>query len=82
MLQHAQEEAEKASRTYIGTEHVLLGLLSEPDGLAAKALLALGVRSDAVRAMIEQFHQARGFLLEMIVVIILVIELWFLFRGH
>jgi ATP-dependent Clp protease ATP-binding subunit ClpC len=54
VLSHAQEEAEKAGHTYIGTEHVLLGLLGEPDGLAAKALLTLGVRSDAVRAMIEQ----------------------------
>jgi ATP-dependent Clp protease ATP-binding subunit ClpC len=54
VLSNAQEEAEKAGHAYIGTEHVLLGLLSESDGLAAKALLALGIRGDAVRAMIEQ----------------------------
>jgi hypothetical protein len=42
----------------------------------------LRTADDLYDFMIEQFHQARGFLLEMIVVIILVIELWFLFRGH
>jgi hypothetical protein len=45
----AQTEARKASHDYIGTEHILLGLLTQPEGLGAKAITALGVPLDAVR---------------------------------
>ncbi|MEU9029895.1 Clp protease N-terminal domain-containing protein [Streptomyces sp. NPDC048383] len=45
----AQNEARAAGNTEIRTEHLLLGLLSEPDGLAAHALTARGVTADAVR---------------------------------
>ena len=45
----AQEEARSAGHDYIGTEHLLLGLLHEPDALAAKAIEAQGVSLDQVR---------------------------------
>ena len=39
----AQEEARRMHHNYIGTEHVLLGLLGEPEGVAARALSGFGV---------------------------------------
>ena len=45
----AQEEARLLNHNYIGTEHILLGLLREDDGVAAKALTSLGVSLTAVR---------------------------------
>ncbi len=53
VLALAQEEAERSHHSYIGTEHVLLGLLREGDGIAAKALNNLGVEIDKVRKTIE-----------------------------
>jgi ATP-dependent Clp protease ATP-binding subunit ClpC len=46
----AQEEARQLNHNYIGTEHLLLGLLRESEGVGAKALRRLGIRLDAVRA--------------------------------
>jgi ATP-dependent Clp protease ATP-binding subunit ClpC len=45
----AQEEARMLNHNYIGTEHILLGLLREDEGVAAKALTTLGVSLEAVR---------------------------------
>ncbi len=45
----AQEEARLLNHNYIGTEHILLGLLRELDGVAAQALVSLGVSYDAAR---------------------------------
>jgi ATP-dependent Clp protease ATP-binding subunit ClpC len=53
VLTLAQDEAEKSHHSYIGTEHLLLGLLREGDGLAAKVLGSLGVEIDKVRTTIE-----------------------------
>ncbi len=53
VLTLAQEEAERSHRSYIGTEHLLLGLLREGEGLAAKVLNNLGVEINKVRATIE-----------------------------
>ncbi len=53
VLTFAQDEAEKSHHSYIGTEHVLLGLLRESDGLGAKVLGSLGVEIEHVRATIE-----------------------------
>jgi ClpA/ClpB-like protein len=50
----AQEEARMLNHNYIGTEHLLLGLLREGEGVAAKALEALGIRLEAVRQQIEE----------------------------
>lgn len=49
----AQEEARRLKHNYIGTEHILLGLLSEGEGVAAKALLNLGVELGKLRQKIE-----------------------------
>ena len=45
----AQEEARRLHHNYIGTEHVLLGLLGEPDGVAARALQGFGMSLDGAR---------------------------------
>ncbi len=50
----AQEEARRLDHDHIGTEHVLLGLLGEPEGIGAKALVALGVSLEAVHADVER----------------------------
>jgi len=50
----AQEEARILRHDYIGTEHILLGLVGEGQGLAAKALESLGIRLDIVRQHIEE----------------------------
>jgi ATP-dependent Clp protease ATP-binding subunit ClpC len=50
----AQEEARVLNHDYIGTEHILLGLLHEGEGVAAKALEALGISLEAVRQRVEE----------------------------
>ena len=50
----AQEEARMLNHNYIGTEHILLGLIHEGEGVAAKALEALGISLDGVRAQVEE----------------------------
>jgi len=50
----AQEEARVLNHNYIGTEHILLGLLREGEGVAAKALESLGISLDAVRQQVEE----------------------------
>ena len=51
---HAQEEARLLRHNYLGTEHLLLGLLWEPDGIAAKVLAASGITQDTARAAVER----------------------------
>ena len=50
----AQEEARLLNHSYSGTEHILLGLIHEGEGVAAKALEALGISLEAVRAQVEE----------------------------
>ena len=50
----AQEEARLLNHNYIGTEHLLLGLAHEGEGVAAKALESLGISLEAVRAQVEE----------------------------
>ena len=50
----AQEEARTLQHNYIGTEHLLLGLIREGEGVAAKALAAKGVELDATRKQVEE----------------------------
>ena len=50
----AQEEARKFNHNYIGTEHILVGLIREDGGVAAKGLESLGISLDAVRQQIEE----------------------------
>ena len=49
----AQEEARMLNHNYIGTEHILLGLIHEGEGVAAKALESLGISLDAVRQQVQ-----------------------------
>lgn len=53
-VEHAAEEASVLSHNYIGTEHLLLGLLREPEAVAAKALDSLGVSLVGVRGEVEE----------------------------
>ncbi len=50
----AQEEARMLNHNYIGTEHILLGLIHEGEGVAAKALESLGVSLEGVRQQVEE----------------------------
>lgn len=50
----AQEEARMLNHNYIGTEHILLGLIHEGEGVAAKALESLGISLEGVRAQVEE----------------------------
>jgi methylenetetrahydrofolate dehydrogenase (NADP+) / methenyltetrahydrofolate cyclohydrolase len=59
VLTLAQEEALRFNHNYIGTEHLLLGLVREGDGFAARALASMGVELDKVRSAVE-FMIGRG----------------------
>jgi len=59
VLTLAQEEAQHLNHSYIGTEHILLGLLREDEGVAAKVLVNLGVSLSKVRSAVE-FIIGRG----------------------
>ncbi|MTA38251.1 MAG: AAA family ATPase, partial [Actinobacteria bacterium] len=50
----AQEEAKQLNHNYIGTEHILLGLIREGDGIAAKALAELSISIDNVREQVQE----------------------------
>src|SRR3972149_4595543 len=59
VLTSAQEEAQNLNHSYIGTEHILLGLIREEDGMAAKVLTNLGISLPKVRSAVE-FIIGRG----------------------
>jgi ATP-dependent Clp protease ATP-binding subunit ClpC len=50
----AQQEARALNHNYIGTEHILLGLIREGQGIAARALESLGIGLDGVRQRVEE----------------------------
>jgi len=50
----AQEEARMLNHNYIGTEHILLGLIHEGEGVACKALEAMGISLEGVRSQVEE----------------------------
>jgi ATP-dependent Clp protease ATP-binding subunit ClpC len=50
----AQEEARLLNHNYIGTEHILLGVIHEGEGVAARALRSLGINLDAVRQEVDE----------------------------
>src|ERR1700758_5197094 len=50
----AQEEARMLNHDYIGTEHILLGLVHEGEGVAAKSLESLGISLEGVRSQVEE----------------------------
>ena len=53
VLSLAQEEAQRFNHNYIGTEHILLGLVRETDGVAARVLSSLNVELSKVRSAVE-----------------------------
>ena len=57
----AQEEARMLNHNYIGTEHILLGLIHEGEGVAAKSLESLGISLEAVKS---RLHRARSMVRE------------------
>src|SRR4030065_684423 len=59
VLPLAQEEAQRFNHNYIGTEHLLLGLVREGEGVAAKVLANMGVELNKVRSAVE-FIIGRG----------------------
>ncbi len=59
VLSLAQEEAQRFNHNYIGTEHILLGLVRETDGVAARVLVSLNVELPKVRSAVE-FIIGRG----------------------
>ena len=50
----AQENARLLNHNYIGTEHLLLGLIQEGEGVAARGLMSLGIRLESVRSEVEE----------------------------
>ena len=54
VLSLAQEEAQRFQHNYIGTEHLLLGLVREGEGVAGKVLTGLGVDLEQVRKAVEE----------------------------
>ena len=53
VLTVAQEEARNLNHSYIGTEHILLGLVREEEGVAARVLTNLGISLSKVRSAVE-----------------------------
>ena len=53
VIEYAMEEARNLNDNFIGTEHILLGLLREDEGYAAQVLMNLGLRLEQVRAVIQ-----------------------------
>jgi hypothetical protein len=56
----AQEEARALNHNYVGTEHILLGLMGAEGGLAARLLAVVGVQANAVRSALEERLVGRG----------------------
>ena len=59
VLSLAQEEAQHFNHNYIGTEHVLLGLVREPEGVGTRVLISMGIDLSKVRSAVE-FIIGRG----------------------
>src|SRR5205814_8755995 len=59
VLTLAQQEAQRFNHNYIGTEHLLLGLVREGEGIGAKVLETLGIKLDEARSAVE-FIIGRG----------------------
>ena len=49
----AQDEARYLKQNYIGTEHLLLGIIDENDGIASKVLIEMGITLEEVRAAVK-----------------------------
>ena len=60
VLALAQEEAIRLGHNNIGTEHILLGLVREGEGIAAKALYGLGLSSEKIQKEVEESNWQRN----------------------
>jgi ATP-dependent Clp protease ATP-binding subunit ClpC len=64
VLRHALRESSELGHTYVGTEHILLGLLSEGEGVAARVLTELGADLDGARQQVtrilDEYQRERG----------------------
>jgi ATP-dependent Clp protease ATP-binding subunit ClpC len=60
VLSLAQEEAERLNHSYIGSEHLLIGLLREEGGVAGRVLRELGLDANRVQSMVERLAGAPG----------------------
>ncbi len=58
VIEYAMEEARNLNHHYVGTEHLLLGLLREQEGVAAQILMNLGLKLEEVRAKVVDFLAA------------------------
>jgi hypothetical protein len=56
----AQQEARMLDHNYIGTEHILLGLIHEGEGIAAKSLESLGISLESVRSQVQEIGEGGG----------------------
>ncbi len=57
VLALARKEADRFNHSFVGTEHLLLGLLRDPDGFGGRLLRFLGIELDAARATRDAFWQ-------------------------
>ena len=55
IIYYAREEAQRLRHNYVGTEHLLLGILKEQEGVAKKALNDVGLTLEKVRSLVEQY---------------------------
>ena len=53
----AKEEAKRFNNDYIGTEHILLGLVKEGEGVAAAVLNSLGLEAETIREEVEKLYR-------------------------
>ena len=56
----AQDQAREAGLSYVGTEHILLGILTQPESLGASVLLGFGVTAENVKLVLQTVGRARG----------------------
>jgi ATP-dependent Clp protease ATP-binding subunit ClpC len=60
VLRHAERIAQEHGHDYVGTEHLILGLVAEPDGIAGQVLARLGVTTGVVE-MTEEIMASPGY---------------------
>jgi len=60
VLTLAQSEAEKSNHSHIGTEHLLLGVVVEGEGIAARVLVDMGANPDRVRLALDSLLKEAG----------------------
>ncbi|MBR3634680.1 MAG: hypothetical protein IKN47_00675, partial [Lachnospiraceae bacterium] len=59
-LKHAKKYAKNLHQSYVGTEHILLGLIKEGEGLAARVLINNGAKLDTIEELVRDFVAPDG----------------------